>query len=520
MKIDLQSRAALASILVLVTLLVPGVAAEDGDLDIDAARYTGGSNQVGELTALFVANVPRGGGALEAPTAPEPASPVLELQAKRVQAVTVTREAFALPEAGGIQQPIQDPTQQPAPVWSDLENVRATTVGHQLVFQVHVLAQEEPLRYQGRNEAGRYEPLDDIYVDAGRFDETPLPATAYGATDPESEFFWDVHYPGPFVGHADEAGLVDLTLRGDFVLEIFGVTLDARHGDDLVTLASGTFETPVAPGAPLSRQATTLVRLFVEDGTLRFATHGGLPIVAWGGPVISASQDGPTTLQGARGDLERGGDLVRLEGESYLLPAGNLLRLSPSADRLGLAVQSAAPPTPTGLGPLRAALSDTALAILAVASMAVALALGAWRRWSIPPSLPRIERALSDGAYLRAARLARRLLRAEPGQEDARLARAIALTRAGRPERVIRELTQHLATQDPTDGSLHYVLGLAQLDAEQTEAGERTLAEAVRRTPALARDVKARLDPAAVVAHSAEPARMPNPAHREAHGYA
>ncbi|HET6398102.1 MAG TPA: hypothetical protein VFH47_00935, partial [Candidatus Thermoplasmatota archaeon] len=49
------------------------------------------------------------------------------------------------------------------------------------------------------------------------------------------------------------------------------------------------------------------------------------------------------------------------------------------------------------------------------------------------------------------------------------------------------------AQRDPSDGSLHYVLGLALLDLGKDEEARQALSEAARRTPALAAEVHARL---------------------------
>lgn len=508
--------ARLTCLLAFLLVAVPTVSAASGQVAVESARYQGGSNQDGTLTALFVANVPPARSLLEPEVTPEPAYPVLDLDAKKVEALSIERSIVKTAALGPLEQPVADPTQEPVVTRTLLDKVQLSTTDHQLVFQIHLLSQENPVPYSSRTESGSYYAMDGVYLAAGSFGEQPTTGTNYGPQSAESDVFWNRHYPAANVGHDAEGGALDMSVRGSFVLELFGITLEARHGNDRITLASGTFDETLAAPLPAYRQREVLVRLFVEDGTLRLASQGGRPVISWGGTQVAATQDGPTTLAGARGLIQSEEGAIQLNGQSYLLPAGQALNLAPEAGHLALDIAPQTAANGGTSGGLGKSLPAVLWVTLAVAALFAAVAIGLRQRSGAGADLPAVERALAAGAYREAARMAGHVLRRNPGQEDARLARAIALSKAGRPRTVVRELAQHLRAHEPADGSLHYVLGLALLDARRTDAGHAALAEAVRRTPALAPDVKARLEPRTAPIPDSS-AALPN---REAHGYA
>ena len=126
----------------------------------------------------------------------------------------------------------------------------------------------------------------------------------------------------------------------------------------------------------------------------------------------------------------------------------------------------------------------------------VAAGIVAWLATRGRPDLRSIEVALESGHYGKAARLSTRVLRKDPLQESAHLSRAIAWSRAGHPGRVLRAVGRFLERHDPTDGTLHYVLGLAHKDLGDDEAARQAIAEAVDRTPSLLMEVEPILRPA------------------------
>lgn len=515
---------ALLAVALVLAVLAPAASAETGTLQIKEARYQGGAAHVGDLRALFMADTV-GAGTLGAPSIDRSqATPFMDLQAARIRALQVTVHTLAGPDVGDLGQPVPDPTvDEQGPRETLLSHAKATLSTFQPGFQVHVLALDEPARYQARNDAGAFAPLDSIYIRAGAMQEEPTAAEDYLDQDDDAARFWGVHIDAPHVGHEEQSGRVEFTVHGDFVIESYGLSLHATDGDQDVTLFSGVEQTPVAGPVPLYRETSVLLRMFVEDATLRLSTSGGLPTIDWASTATETKPTGATTLQGATGNLQSPDGDILLQDEPYLLPAGNDLHFAPADQALALGVQpAAASVVARGLdGEMSAALVGAG----AILCLLVAVSLGLLRRWLTPPTLHAVETALAEGRHRRAARLAGDILRRQPRDQDAALARAIALSKGGRPHAAITHARRHVGASDPADGSLHYVLGLALLDIGSEAEARVAFDEAVRRTPALRDDVQARTAasqptaqrPAPATAPAAFPASSP---HKEAHGYA
>lgn len=265
-------------------------------------------------------------------------------------------------------------------------------------------------------------------------------------------------------------------VRGDFIVEVLGIDLllEAEGADGRV-LHSGV-DRHTFSGQQTATETVWFLRMFIQDGTLEFrSTH---TTVQWAMRAINVTGDsGPLMLQGTQGPQD-----VRF-------PSGYVGTLTPNEhSRLRLTLRESSNPMmptaafwapPTGFNPVP----------IAAALLAVALVTLTVRTLRTAPPLAHMESALEAGAFSRAARLAGRILRTDPKRESAHLGRAIALSRSGRPERVVRDLEPFLQGNEPTDGTLHYVLGLAYQDLGKEKDAARALSEAVRRTPALAQQI-------------------------------
>jgi tetratricopeptide (TPR) repeat protein len=220
---------------------------------------------------------------------------------------------------------------------------------------------------------------------------------------------------------------------------------------------------------------------------------------------LTLQPSGPVDLTGATGQLTRGGRTVSLDDAEATLDAGNTFTLAPSGERLDIKVRPAPVQTRGFLAEVPAPASAALVGAGAAAALLAAVAIGLLRNVLRRPELADVERAIEEGSFRKAAYLAARILARRPGDESVLLGRAIALTKSGRPEQAVREVDAHLRGAPASDGSLHYVLGLAQLDLGRDAEGRAALREAVRLTPSLHTDVAPRLG---------------SVASKETHGYA
>ena len=502
-------------IVLLAALLAasPMAAAQSGS-SASSVSYRGGAAQTGEAAAYFLSDGASAGEGLPNPVDP-PAAPGeltilgIEIKAAYLEALTIERHFLVLPgELGRQADPRHDPA--PAPERVGLEHARASLVEQQSSFQINVLPVDGGIvPFTARSEAGRFEPFDGLALGPGKFRE-PLSVDTEGERDPSFDDFWSVLIDQPLVVNTDEGADQDLTFTGDLVLEVLGVTLEAvGRGGDGATLESGEWMTEAAAGVQEMRRAFT--RIYLTDATLRLMVQGGSPDLYFAAPDVASEQAGESILLGFSGQLFRDGQDQQLSGDRVLLPPGHTLGLHAGPDRLGVDVEPTA--VAAGLAPAGATDGRTWVAVAAVLALAVAVGIGLARRLAGPADLRSIEAAIEAQRFGRAARIARRVLRISPGLEDAMLGRAIALSKAGRAGAAISELHAHLARRPASDGSLHYVLGLAFLDVGRFDDARAALDEAVRLTPALAGDVAARLSPSPVASSQV-------PSVREVHGYA
>ena len=278
-------------------------------------------------------------------------------------------------------------------------------------------------------------------------------------------------------------------ISGNFVVEIMGlhVALDAddysaefRTGEETETTAAGL----------VTQGQTRLLRLFVEDGVLDLDLKNSDANVAYaltGG--VARSETGTATFRDittATGfqttSVLRGPFVIEERPGSGGLAVMTQSSSAPGAEASPMASLAAAPATGWILG---------GAMVLAVIAIVV--------REFRAPNIRSIEYALEAGHYRKAARLSTRVLRHDPLDESAQLSRAIAWSRAGRQGRVVRVLEPFLDRHEPSDGTIHYVLGLARHDLGQVDEARDAMAEAVRRTPSLLGEVIGELRPGSPV---------------------
>lgn len=504
----------LLPILVLAGLaLCPVALADTGQVTAERASYRGGTDQAGGVVAFFLADnadLQSGGDALLS----------IDIRADRIEALQVETRYLVGPQVGEFAQPVDDPRHDRTapPVRNVLEKARATLVAQQENFQVHVVPADPAgsIDFVGRTEAGQFVQYSGLFMDLGHF-EQPGPASVDERV-PDAPEFWSILLDEPLVVHDDQASHFQAHLRGDLVLEVVGGTFEAQDRDERIGLESGEWLTPAADSggavpAGVDEQRRVILRMFLQDADVNIGYQGATTDAFWAGRSLSSDHDGDVALDGAFGEVASDDGIQLLRNERYVLPAGSLLALAPAPQALALDVR---PATTAGnvAGGSDGGQGTTALAgLVAVLALATAVALGFVRRSSAAPDLRQVEVALEKQAYGRAARIAKRILRARPGLEDAVLGRAIALSKAGRAGAAISEIHDHLAARGASDGSLHYVLGLSFLDVGRSHDASVALSEAVRRTPALQADVASRLG------HAAHPDPQPTTL-REVHGYA
>lgn len=493
-------------------MLCPVAAADAGQVTAESATYHGGADQDGDLVAFFLADIAV---AAAQGTAPSPENSLLsmDIKADRLEALEIERNYLMGPQVGDIQQPVDDPRydRNAAPGRVVLDKARATLVSQQEGFQVHVLpAEPDAARFTSRNEAGRFTQYPALFMDAGEFRDARVGDVDERVSDGPD--FWSVRIEEPLVVHDDQASHFVAHFTGDLVVEVLGGTFEAQDRDETATLESGQWTTPAADlPVAVDTQRRVLLRMFLQGASIDLSFQGDETDAFWASRELASVHDGPATLVGASGEVVTSDGVVLLSNDRYVAPAGSLLAMRPSGPGLALDLQPAAAPASTARDPAAGPKASALVAVVAVLALVAAAGIGLVHRRASAPDLRQVELALEGERYGRAARLAKRILRARPGLEDAVLGRVIALSKSGRAGAAITEIHAHLAQRSVSDGSLHYVLGLSFLDVGRKAEASIALSEAVRLTPALQADVAARLG---------HPPSDSPPATREANGYA
>lgn len=433
----------------------------------------------------------------------------LDLTAGHVAAIQYESRYIAVP-TGNVRKG------DPEKITFDGDDVRLRIQSFQPYFKVNLIGAEAGNAFTANIDSGGFTSVPAAKLGAGGL------RTA-GVSNPAEDEFSTVERAGPLLLQNGWPAQSSFRVEGDLVLELWNVTLVS---DDGRVLESGEWRTPIDPALPKETMVVAqearraFLRLTLTGAELDIATAGGGPRVEWAGPQVSSQHEGPITLVGASGKLKGpDGDLV-LDDERVVVPASTLALL-PVQDGIDVQIvppaDAAAPQQPAlntiVSSPVTLSVGIAALVILATAAGAAVVLVV--RRRLRTPVLKEVEAAIAKAQYPRAAKLARRILRHEPDQEDALIGRAIALSRDGQPARVVREVEVHLKRREPSDGVLHYVLGLAYLDLGRNKEAESVLREAVRRTPRLQSDIQTRVPDLLIQSPATQ-----NEMTKEAHGYA
>jgi hypothetical protein len=320
---------------------------------------------------------------------------------------------------------------------------------------------------------------------------------------------------------ASPRGASSLTLQGDFTVELWGLSGQLTGNGPSRELKSGTWTDPVSPGAPsdnVYNERNSFLRLRVQGGTATLQLPAEVT-AQWAGAGSSITTNGAILLESPTGTLVTAqGQEVAVNSARHIVEGHHVLQMRAEPSGLDVRIigldENGNPIQPAGAMESLPAVVAGATAAVFGASLVALVAWLATRRLRRQPVLADVEAALEAGQYRRAARDAGRILARRPGLETALISRAIALSKAGRNRQVVAEVESHLEDGNPSDGVLHYVLGVAYADLGRPKDAESSFREAVRRTPDLHAAVQNRLP-----AGSRSPApSTKSPA--EPHGYA
>lgn len=305
--------------------------------------------------------------------------------------------------------------------------------------------------------------------------------------------FQATEIPGSVLVADVTGGAVRFVLEGDFILELDEMDLVLESNGSSQELRTVTHRESAVSGGPAIIEVDGFLRLHLTDARLELTTDDLDGLFQVAAPDLQVVPDGRVTFVNAEGLLSTQGDSILLAGESYTLAESLPFSALGSGDRMTLDLQE-----PDRPGPM-AALADAVAkplqavpqALLIIGVVAVGFLVAVLAATALAsPSMGRVESALSDGQYRRAAKMAARILSRHPSAENAQVARAVALSKSGDHEQVIQELESSLSKKDPSDGVLHYVLGLAYMEAGHHGRAASRFQEAMDRTPELGPDVE------------------------------
>jgi hypothetical protein len=480
-----------------------------GSLVANAVEYDAPATQTGDLAMLFVSDRVLDDTGQSAAGA----RPWVDLSAASISAVEY-EERYAEGGAPGTEFKATGPPTDPKTTPSEFTQAQARLSEFQPGFRLNVYRLDGTIAYSVDSVGGRFASIQTAIMGPGGFGRDAVLAGSPASEEPRD--FGIVERPGPWVEHYLTKPKMSVVLQGDFVVEMSGLSLevDAESGPGM--LRSGFWRSPVDPNAPpestlvASSVTERFVRMHLQGAVLEFATEDGQPELVWAATDVAADFSGESVLLDASGQVPD----AQLDHDRHVLPAGTRIVFQALAgDELELEIAPSSLGTRGGtLASVPAPASAALIGTGAVLALAIAIGLGVLRKLLRLPALADVEKAIEEGEYRKAARLAGRILSRLPGSEEALLGRAIALSKSGRHQDVVAELTSHLALRPASDGTLHYVLGLAQLDSGKAADAQASLREAVRLTPSLQAEVAPRLGKAFSVAQ---------PTTKEtAHGYA
>ncbi len=284
-----------------------------------------------------------------------------------------------------------------------------------------------------------------------------------------------------------DGGAGTYVLRGDFEIELSGLTGLLHAGPQARALDTGNTQTPAGPG--LYYEQIGFARLRLHDAHIIIHVPAG----GFASTISQTAQanGADAIVHGASGLVVDEGQTDQVAAQDITLGGSQAIGLMVSGDG-NLAMESQAldadgnPIAPRGTAvELPSAFTTAALAasgVLVLGGAATYLFLHRTRRL---PTLSDVEAALEAGAFRRAAREASAILRRNPASEDAFVSRLVALSRAGRHHIIVREDTQRIGRIEPSDGVQHYILGLSYRSLGRANEADAALDEAERRTPGL-----------------------------------
>lgn len=381
----------------------------------------------------------------------------------------------------GIEQPLPPEVDRQDVSWEQVA-AASTAVAGDFLITVRPIDREAPMA---------------LATDTGSFQVAPFQGGGFYVADGVSEggtggpqdgiSFSQVHLPAGHVLLETTAHGLDAEIRGDLLVEFQFVDLSGEAAAGAIEVNTIERYSTVAPDVPdesmlvAKQRIDVFARLQLEDAVLRLQAPDFEGLSQWLDGTVELAPQGDVVLLGATGVIEAGGQRVALQDERYILEGSQPLRLEAAeGDRITVVPTEAAT---TSAGTSAAAVVTAPLWILVVGAAVAFVAAVLWLRRA--STLQSVEAAIERGRYRRAAMLAGRLVAREPKREDAAVARAVALSKAGRHERVIDEVEKRLKTHGATDGVLHYLLGVSFWKAGSTRDALASFREAVRRTPEL-----------------------------------
>ncbi|HUR64046.1 MAG TPA: hypothetical protein VM241_06155 [Candidatus Thermoplasmatota archaeon] len=493
MRFPRRSAAALATVVAALLAAPPGAAQPTGaQLVVHSVAFEGVADQAGTLAFLFLAG-----------NATSLAAPHLHAEGRHIEARQYDEDGYEVQtsDVGGPDQStlraLNFLTPNPGK-GTGFDAARLDLADAAPDYQLHVFATEGGL-LAGNVADGREQVLKQpeltrhgLVEHGDKGTGVPLGPAADALSGEGDAGYWSLQAAkGAHV--LTEATSGALRLTGTFTIEVLGLDFRLAGEGRTAELKSGTTRSSLAPvgadGADRHLHAIhqSFLRITVTDGALDLGVPAAR-LFQWSGPAADTTTDS-ASLEDATGSVQlANGQQQRLTGAAYRLDGRYAVQANPSDQGLQLAVtglDAAGQPLDTASATVRQAASPiywAAAAAVACSAGITLLILGLRRR---QPTMSDVESALEAGHFGRAARDARRLLRRRPGFEDAVISRAIALSKLGRNQRVVREIHAHFARQEPSDGVLHYVLGLALKETGAPADARAAWQEALRRTPGL-----------------------------------
>jgi hypothetical protein len=308
------------------------------------------------------------------------------------------------------------------------------------------------------------------------------------STDDGNDATWSTwSQPGAWV--RVDAGAGSYTLTGDIELEMTGLAGLLHTGASAQML--DTANSRVAMTGGVFQEHVGFARITLHDA--RVTVHVGPGAQATTVAQTATGSGADATMIRATGIVVEDGNTVQVNNEDVVLDGPESFELTANNGVVGIRTQAlGADGQPIHLASsaveLPSSLTSAALAASAVVAMGSGATVLYVRRARRLPTMADVEALLEAGAFRRAARESLAILKRNPSSEDAFVSRLVALSRAGRHERVVQEANERLARRAPSDGVQHYVLGLSYRSLGLTRQADAALAEAARLTPSLKAD--------------------------------